>query len=502
MHPYIGDQPLDAEYSIERDGDHLALILASASGRNAGRPGRNTEYKQALALLITRLRERDAVLLDALVDSSRTRHLPEEERRLIRGPIRLSDHSDSEGLRRRLTTAQVRIGQSPTATKGGNSTKRIRLRISLPGYALHEADRLARDLAALPSTTATDDGPPSDPHPPHDAMGRVSASEVTIETMLTAVEQLRPQRYVDGFAKRHQPLTLLWAIGRARNGKNRLAPWPEAEMEIGRLIDEFGHPGDARNPHLPFLALNGTALWELSAPPPPKGLAGDAHLRWLNTTRPHVHGGLQQPVHNLFATSTEAVARVADSLLLTYFDGTDEAALLHAVGLDEATSTIEAHRRRFLTSHLTDGPASEPAAGAFQGTLSKSSLVEQRGEQATLRRLLLRGRGAACALCEAQLPERFLVAAHIKKRSHCTEEERRSLDNIAMLACTLGCDSLYEHGYIAVSEDGTIMLSKALDQYPALGEHVRQRLLGRKTQKWNIEREPYFAWHRTQVYLG
>ncbi|MET8339785.1 hypothetical protein [Streptosporangium canum] len=502
MQPHIGDQALDAEYSVKREDDHFALILASASGPSAGRAGRNTKYKQALALLITRLRERDAILLDALVDSSRTDHLPDEERRLIKGPIRLSDHPDSEELRLRLTTAQARIGQNPTATKGGNSTKRIRLRISLPGYALHEADRLALDLAAIPSSTATDDGPPSDLEPPHDAMGHVSATETTIETVLTAVEQLRPQRSADGLAKRHQSLTLLWAIGRARNSKNRLVPWPEAEMEIGRLIDEFGHPGDARNPYLPFLALNSTALWELSAPPPLKGPAGDARLRWLNTTRPHVHGGLQQSVHNLFAASTEAVARVADALLLTYFDGTDEAALLHAVGLDEAAPAIEAHRRRFLTSHLTDELASEPAASAFQGTLSKPSLVEQRGEQATLRRLLLGGSAAACALCGAQLPERFLVAAHIKKRSHCTEEERRSLDNIAMLACTLGCDSLYEHGYIAVSEDGTILLSKALDQYPALYEHVRQRLLGRKTQRWNVEREPYFAWHRTQVYRG
>ncbi|WP_051759534.1 hypothetical protein [Herbidospora cretacea] len=71
-----------------------------------------------------------------------------------------------------------------------------------------------------------------------------------------------------------------------------------------------------------------------------------------------------------------------------------------------------------------------------------------------------------------------------------------------MLACNLGCDSLYENGYITVSADGTILLSKDLEQYLALYGHARQRLMGRKAKQWNVDREPYFAWHRPQVYRG
>ena len=52
-----------------------------------------------------------------------------------------------ETLRLRLTAAQGRIGQSPDASKGGNSSKRIRLRLVVPGYAADEADRLAVRLA-------------------------------------------------------------------------------------------------------------------------------------------------------------------------------------------------------------------------------------------------------------------------------------------------------------------------------------------------------------------
>ena len=55
---------------------------------------------------------------------------------------------------------------------------------------------------------------------------------------------------------------------------------------------------------------------------------------------------------------------------------------------------------------------------------------------------------ADCALCGHQYPLRFLVAAHIKKRSICTDAERRDLRNVAMLVCTFGCDALYEAGWI------------------------------------------------------
>ena len=47
-----------------------------------------------------------------------------------------------------LGTAQAKIAQAPDATKGGNSTKRIRLRLDVPGFRLGDAARLAQTLAA------------------------------------------------------------------------------------------------------------------------------------------------------------------------------------------------------------------------------------------------------------------------------------------------------------------------------------------------------------------
>jgi hypothetical protein len=143
-------QVLDAEYFVEREKDQLALILSSASGPAGSRPARNTAYRPALALLLSRLRDLDTVILDALVDSGATqRHgLEEAQRRLISAPIRLADETDIEALRLRLTSAQARIGQAPGASKGGNSSKRIRLRLAVPGFPPDAADRLEATLAA------------------------------------------------------------------------------------------------------------------------------------------------------------------------------------------------------------------------------------------------------------------------------------------------------------------------------------------------------------------
>ena len=76
-------RPLNATFSTEPEGDWVALIMESRSGRAAGRPGRNADYNPALTLLLERLARLDATLVDALVDSGKTQALsiPEMKRR-------------------------------------------------------------------------------------------------------------------------------------------------------------------------------------------------------------------------------------------------------------------------------------------------------------------------------------------------------------------------------------------------------------------------------------
>jgi hypothetical protein len=93
------------------------------------------------------------------------------------------------------------------------------------------------------------------PHPPGFQGNAVSVQgpPAALEMVLEAFQGLQP-REAGGLPKRHQPLTLLWAIGRARRGQDRLAPWPAARTPIDRLVTAYGRPTDKANAYAPFLA--------------------------------------------------------------------------------------------------------------------------------------------------------------------------------------------------------------------------------------------------------
>jgi len=137
---------LDADYHIEADTSHLALIMES---RNAGVKPRNRDYNPALTSLLRRLGALNATLFDGLVDSGETRRLglAEADRRFIQAPVRITLEPDLDALRRRLGTEQSKVAQSPGATRSGNATRRIRLRIDVPGLGPGDADRLEQTLA-------------------------------------------------------------------------------------------------------------------------------------------------------------------------------------------------------------------------------------------------------------------------------------------------------------------------------------------------------------------
>lgn len=85
-----------------------------------------------------------------------------------------------------------------------------------------------------------------------------------------------------------------------------------------------------------------------------------------------------------------------------------------------------------------------------------------RREQTYLRRHLLNGRtAAACALCGRHLPSYLLVAAHIVPRRDLDDAERLDFRGSAMLACSLGCDAMFESGHLVVDATGTVRAGRA-----------------------------------------
>ncbi|MHA7146470.1 hypothetical protein ACX80U_17315 [Arthrobacter sp. TmT3-37] len=117
-----------------------------------------------------------------------------------------------------------------------------------------------------------------------------------------------------------------------------------------------------------------------------------------------------------------------------------------------------------------------------------------RAEQQDLRRHLIAGRASAgCSLCGRELPINLLIAAHIKPRSQCTEAERRDFQTVAMLVCNLGCDALFEWGYIAVDDKG-IIVSLRPTTTPHAAEAVTG-LLGRACSAHSAATASHFASH-------
>ncbi|MBM7813718.1 hypothetical protein [Saccharothrix algeriensis] len=131
------------------------------------------------------------------------------------------------------------------------------------------------------------------------------------------------------------------------------------------------------------------------------------------------------------------------------------------------------------------------------GEMDRVAVAKYRVEQQALRHVLLgdepEGR---CALCGRVFPVELLVAAHVKRRSECSDDERRDLRNVAMPACWLGCDRLYELGYVTVGADGRVLTATATG---ALDEQLA-KLAGAVSPAHRPASAAYFAWHRENVF--
>ncbi|SDJ15318.1 hypothetical protein SAMN05192558_110233 [Actinokineospora alba] len=324
----------------------------------------------------------------------------------------------------------------------------MRLVLEVPGYGLADGPRLERELAG----------------------------QLLVADLMESLRSLKVHNAV-GEPARHKPIALLWALGRLAAGQGRLFDWPQFREQVGELLPDFGATA---TPQYPFWHLGGDpALWEthgLTGPP----AASDTAAR----------AGFTQAAADLLATPmvlAEAIFVLCDSHLS---DVPDHPALLRRVGLDGQSERAMSEMRTVFDS-VDDVTIRALSAE----TLDKMTAAVRRVEQAELRELVVGSVGtASCALCGSVFPLRFLVAAHIKPRSECSDEERRDLRNVAMAACAFGCDLLFELGYITVDEDGWIRTAEATPS-GRFADHVN--LVGTlRCSAHRPETEPYFAWHR------
>lgn len=144
--------------------------------------------------------------------------------------------------------------------------------------------------------------------------------------------------------------------------------------------------------------------------------------------------------------------------------------------------------------HFEDVPDEEfeEAIINLDGELDRKASAWHRKEQSKARKHLLKGMPVgSCQLCGIQMDSDFLIAAHIKRRSECLDNEKRDIDGVMMLACKFGCDYLYEVGYVGV-KDGLLIKSTKLKDEKAVTYVIAfegRNVLVKESQK------KYFDWH-------
>ncbi|WP_210506256.1 hypothetical protein [Naasia sp. SYSU D00057] len=135
------------------------------------------------------------------------------------------------------------------------------------------------------------------------------------------------------------------------------------------------------------------------------------------------------------------------------------------------------------------------ATPAFE-QLEQEVVSLRRAEQGYLRKLLVPGPFGRCSLCRRTFSSEFLVAAHIKRRSQCSAEEKLDFTNIAMLNCRFGCDELFGRGFVGVGPDGAFHISTQLPGGPS-SAYVDEYLRGATSEHWskNPGSRRYYAHH-------
>ncbi|PIF69453.1 HNH endonuclease [Flavobacterium sp. 2] len=100
-----------------------------------------------------------------------------------------------------------------------------------------------------------------------------------------------------------------------------------------------------------------------------------------------------------------------------------------------------------------------------------------------------------CAGCKKEFPVSYLITAHIKKRASCEHSERTDL-NIVMPLCKMGCDEIYEKGYISVSEGAYVDMKKSpITKW--LQDYIDQ-IVGTICEYYSDKTKKYFDWHYEQ----
>lgn len=274
----------------------------------------------------------------------------------------------------------------------------------------------------------------------------------------------------------------LWAPLRGSSGQ-RVASWDTLHnVRPGDVVLHYSRPE--------IRGISRAATLPAPAYPPPRGYKEPADTQGTLV--------LTDPLYEVRIPWKDALAilprgqgplTAIGTLNRGYFYNLDREGaliLLQQAGLAITNDPDGGRHEAVPTDQISDGPSDRRTLGAV------------RTEQRFLRNQQLQLRGSSCTLCGHSFPEELLIAAHIKPRWACSEDERLDTRNVSMLACLFGCDALFELGYVVVGQDGVIEAGRpSMEQ---VGKRIED-LIGRRCRAHDDNSRHYFAWHR-QHHIG
>lgn len=307
---------------------------------------------------------------------------------------------------------------------------------------------------------------------------------MTRQHLLEAIDRLKTWKR-DGRRAPHKPLTLLWALGRVRQGQPRLASYvTDAHAPIAHLLSEYGRPQKVLHPENPFWHLKSDGeglLWEVRENQPLVLPPGRSPTR-RDLDRHGVRAGLSKALHDRLRRDPELLREAADRILFAHFPESLHDAIRDAVGLPRDAMTRGAMVREGDTG---DRAPRDP----------------------DFRHAVLRAYERRCAVCDFDLQiagDLFgLEAAHIRWHSH----DGPDLVPNGLALCVFHHRAL-DRGVIglepAVGAHHLLVSNEVTGQSAAFRELLDSRGKPlRPPQEQSQQPDASFvAWHRREVFRG
>lgn len=314
---------------------------------------------------------------------------------------------------------------------------------------------------------------------------------MTLQELVDEIDQ-QPTWAASGKRAPHKPLTLLFALGQAVQGK-RLIRFKDSEETLRQLLDRFGPPRRTQHPEQPVWRLRQyqstpTTFWELVGDV--EGIEGAKGNPSLPLLRERISFGLSEAAWSTLNRDPRNISALAILLAHEIVPPTLHHALWEAVGLDvssdasppqDAINTYAAtlaliERRRVTTTRLHRDPAfSRKVLAAYEGAC------------------------AICAISPRLGADRFgLEAAHIRWAQHEGPDEVPN----GLCLCKMHHEAL-DWGALKIDEAMKVRVSTRLDS-SAESHAIFGRFEGQEIRlpRSSAERpsDAMLSWHWAEVF--